>query len=124
MLRIARTRPTQKKKTTTEALAQSGSQPLWPIEANGLGLHHPCQIAGDGLVAVHDGCEATGEIARDSNLVDQFRRGEEVLVVHPQLCTTRDLETRESHGLHVLLQESLCAPTVSPNECVERGIHF
>ena len=69
-----------------------------------LGLHHPCQMAGDGPVAVHDGCEATEEIVRDSNLVGQVRRGEEVLVVYPQLCTTRVLETRESHGLHVLLQ--------------------
>ena len=88
-----------------------------------LGLHHPCQIAGHGLVTVHDGCEAADEIARDADLVAQFRRGEEVLVVHPQICASGDLETRESHGLHVLLQESLGAPTVSPNECVERGRH-
>ena len=76
-----------------------------------LGLHHPCQMAGDGLVAELDGCKATDVIARDSNLVDQLRPGEKVLVVHPQMCTTWDLA--EADGPHALRKESLCAPTVS-----------
>ena len=77
-----------------------------------LGLHHPCLMAGDCLVAVLDGCEATDEIVRDSNLVGQVRRGEEELVVYPQLCTTRDLETRISWTPCTSVREPLCADRV------------
>ena len=75
-----------------------------------LGLYHPCPVGGRSPVAVHDGCKLAAHVTRDPNLEVQVRRSKEVLIVHPQGSASWDFETRESHGLQVFLQESLCTP--------------